>query len=85
MRARALIAMMLLGLGGLVPADAAINSDTTPRITGLRRLSESEYRNSIADIFGRDIEVQGRFRARSPGRRSLGGQQCDSVRHPGGI
>ena len=66
MRARALIATVLLGLGGLMQADAAVSSDSTPRITGLRRLSESEYRNSIADIFGRDIEVQGRF---EPDRR----------------
>jgi hypothetical protein len=28
---------------------------------GLRRLSEQEYRNSIADIFGKDIAVQGMF------------------------
>ena len=32
----------------------------------MRRLSESEYRNSIADIFGAGIEVQGRF---EPDRR----------------
>jgi Protein of unknown function (DUF1592)/Protein of unknown function (DUF1588)/Protein of unknown function (DUF1595)/Protein of unknown function (DUF1587)/Protein of unknown function (DUF1585) len=31
------------------------------RISAMRRLSESEYRNSIADIFGSEIEVQGRF------------------------
>jgi len=37
-----------------------------PRLSGMRRLSESEYRNSIADIFGADIEVQGRF---EPDRR----------------
>src|SRR6185503_18215046 len=30
-------------------------------IVGLRRLSEQEYRNSIADIFGKDIAVQGMF------------------------
>ena len=33
---------------------------------GLRLLTESEYRNSIRDIFGSDILVQGRFDA---GRR----------------
>jgi len=30
-------------------------------VVGLRRLSEREYRNSIADIFGKDIVVQGMF------------------------
>src|SRR3974390_2577079 len=30
-------------------------------VVGLRRLSEQEYRNSIADIFGKDIAVQGMF------------------------
>ncbi|MGZ5927328.1 MAG: DUF1592 domain-containing protein [Rhizomicrobium sp.] len=36
---------------------------------GLRLLTESEYRNSIRDIFGADILVQGRF---DPGRRTGG-------------
>src|SRR3954464_7193512 len=31
------------------------------QVVGLRRLSEQEYRNSIADIFGKDIAVQGMF------------------------
>jgi hypothetical protein len=31
------------------------------QVVGLRRLSEREYRNSIADIFGKDIAVQGMF------------------------
>ncbi len=39
------------------------------QVVGLRRLNESEYRNSIADIFGKDIAVQGTF---EPGIR-IGG------------
>ena len=68
MRARALIATMFIGigLGGIAQAHAAVTADLMPHVAGLRRLSESEYRNSIADIFGRDIEVQGRF---EPDRR----------------
>ena len=31
------------------------------QVVRLRRLSEQEYRNSIADIFGKDIAVQGMF------------------------
>ncbi|MEY4966583.1 MAG: hypothetical protein RL274_2166 [Pseudomonadota bacterium] len=39
------------------------------QVVGLRRLNESEYRHSIADIFGKDIAVQGTF---EPGIR-IGG------------
>jgi len=38
-------------------------------VTSLRMLTESEYRHSIADIFGSDIEIHGRF---EPGHR-IGG------------
>jgi hypothetical protein len=31
------------------------------RIIGLRRLTEAQYRHAIADIFGEDIKVSGRF------------------------
>jgi hypothetical protein len=48
---------------------AAEAASPAPRLAGMRRLSESEYRNSIADIFGADIQVQGRF---EPDRR-IGG------------
>ena len=39
------------------------------QVVGLRRLTEQEYRNSVADIFGKDIAVQGMF---EPGVR-MGG------------
>lgn len=43
-------------------AVAAPQADVaTPRIVGLRRLTEAQYRNSIADIFGPEISVAGRF------------------------
>jgi hypothetical protein len=65
---------ILVSLLILSTATAAMAAETVPgaapstaaRISGMRRLSESEYRNSIADIFGSDIEVQGRF---EPDRR----------------
>jgi hypothetical protein len=31
------------------------------RVVGMRRLTEAQYRNAIADIFGADIQVGGRF------------------------
>jgi hypothetical protein len=43
-------------------------------VAGLRRLTETEYRNSIADIFGSGIDVQGRF---EPERR-VGGLLASS-------
>src|ERR1043166_2417064 len=39
----------------------AVWAATSESVAGLRRLSEQEYRNSIADIFGKDIAVQGMF------------------------
>ena len=50
-------------------AAAAADVAPAPRLAGMRRLTESEYRNSIADIFGSAITVQGRF---EPDRR-IGG------------
>src|SRR3954454_18200073 len=38
-------------------------------VASLRRLTEQEYRNSIADIFGKEIEVRGSF---EPTKRSNG-------------
>jgi hypothetical protein len=32
-----------------------------PQVVGMRRLTEAQYRNTIADIFGNDIRVAGRF------------------------
>jgi hypothetical protein len=61
----AIAAFMVCATSGSVPAWAASGS----KVVGLRRLSEQEYRNSIADIFGKDIVVQGMF---EPGVR-MGG------------
>src|SRR5450432_1049107 len=47
---------------GAVPAMAAARSE----VVSLRRLTQGEYRNSIADIFGSEIEVRGVF---EPDRR----------------
>ena len=57
---------LMAGTAAGLAADVAPTVSIGARLTGMRRLSESEYRNSIADIFGTDIEVQGRF---EPDRR----------------
>jgi hypothetical protein len=49
----------------VVAAPAADNS----YVASLRRLTEQEYRNSIADIFGKEIEVRGTF---EPTKRTSG-------------
>jgi len=52
-------------LASALPAQAAGGAE----VVSMRRLTEQEYRNSIADIFGKDIVVQGVF---EPGKR-IGG------------
>ncbi len=43
------------------PAGLAAAAAPSGRVVGMRRLTESQYRQTIADIFGRDIKVAGRF------------------------
>ena len=65
MRKRFLFAIatsLLLAFMDGAPAIAAGGG----QVVGLRRLTEQEYRNSIADIFGKGIVVQGVF---EPGKR----------------
>ncbi|MBV9551071.1 MAG: DUF1592 domain-containing protein [Alphaproteobacteria bacterium] len=62
-----LLALFLFVAG--TAAALAAEAVPAPRLAGMRRLTETEYRNSIADIFGAGIEVQGRF---EPDRR-IGG------------
>lgn len=49
--------MVLFGGAAVLAAPPAENS----YVASLRRLTEQEYRNSIADIFGKEIEVRGSF------------------------
>lgn len=72
---KAFLALAFLAASGMgaMAADLAPAS-TAPRLAGMRRLSESEYRNSVADIFGSDIQVAGRF---EPDRR-VGGLLASS-------
>src|SRR4051812_44673920 len=66
MRHRAWTAILLGGLC-LATAQSAVSAAVQePYLAGLRRLTESQYRNSIAEVFGPDILVQGRF---EPDRR----------------
>ncbi|MEO8129804.1 MAG: DUF1592 domain-containing protein, partial [Bryobacteraceae bacterium] len=51
---------LMLAFCGRALAVAAPPADQS-RAVSLRRLTEQEYRNSIADIFGKEIEVRGSF------------------------
>ena len=68
------IALALVGFGGLAAGLGVIQLSGSAkaeiampaaapefRIVAMRRLTEAQYRNSIADIFGADIRVAGRF------------------------
>src|SRR3977135_4390885 len=57
--------LVILGGAGAVRAPPPDHS----YVVSLRRLTEQEYRNSIADIFGKEIEVRGSF---EPAIRSNG-------------
>lgn len=57
-------------VAGSLPVMAA-----TSEVVSLRRLTQDEYRNSIADIFGSAIEIRGTF---EPTRR-MGGLQATST------
>src|ERR1700722_11772753 len=54
-----LLAIWVLAIFGGTLALAAPPADSY--VVSLRRLTEQEYRNSIADIFGKEIEVRGSF------------------------
>ncbi len=61
-------------LTGLCLAATGALAAEPSHLAGLRRLTESQYRNSIADIFGPGIVVQGKF---EPDRR-IGGLLASS-------
>src|SRR5881275_1316212 len=59
-RAQAVLCLILAIPGGAVAAAAAAPTDHS-YVVSMRRLTEQEYRNSIADVFGKEIEVRGSF------------------------
>ena len=55
-------AAFALNAGQSAPVSAQANSaPSSLRIVAMRRITEAQYRNTIADIFGPDIRVAGRF------------------------
>ena len=60
MRAKSILTTSVL-LACLASCTGAAWAAGSSSVVGMRRLSEQEYRNSIADVFGKDIVVQGMF------------------------
>jgi len=60
-RHRASVLAFLTGLSLVTTIQTSLAAAPGPYLAGLRRLTESQYRNSISDIFGPDILVQGKF------------------------
>src|ERR1044072_7852946 len=51
----------LLSLTVLSALVGMAEAATSSQVVSMRRLTQAEYRNSIADIFGKEIEVRGSF------------------------
>jgi len=66
------LTMALFGSAAVLAAPPAEKS----YVASLRRLTEQEYRNSIADIFGQEIEVRGSF---EPTKRTGGLEAASTV------
>src|ERR1700710_1785746 len=69
------LAVSLLTVTVLAATPCFAASLPSTQVASLRRLTQAEYRNSVADIFGPEIEVRGVF---EPTRR-VGGLQAAST------
>src|ERR1700740_89360 len=54
-------AVSLLSVTVLASVVAISAPQAAGQVASLRRLTQEEYRNSVADIFGKEIEVRGAF------------------------
>ena len=55
---------LVLGMGSAVAISSALAAGPSPdaqEVVSFRRLSQDQYRQSIADIFGTDIKISGRL------------------------
>ena len=60
MRTRVILVIAAFVACGTWIGAAALEASGS-QVVGMRRLTENEYRNSIADILGKDIQVLGTF------------------------
>lgn len=57
----ALLSLMVLASGAMATGIASAQTAPSSQVVSMRRLTQAEYQNSIADVFGKDIEVRGSF------------------------
>src|SRR6476659_936087 len=55
------VSLLSLTILASVACVASAEAAASSQVVSLRRLTQEEYRNSIADIFGKEIEVRGAF------------------------
>src|SRR5690242_7323134 len=68
------------------PPPATVWSGQLDQVVAMRRMSEAQYRNAIADIFGPDIQVAGRFEPiMRPVHDMLATGAMDSAVSPAGL
>ena len=88
-RAAPLLALAVAAISVGLRADAdpvAAGVGTGNPIVAMRRLTEAQYRNSVADIFGSDIRVAGRFEPIvRPGHELIASGASDSSISPSGL
>ena len=56
-----LLSLTVLASGAMAAGIASAQAAPSSQVVSMRRLTQAEYRNSIADIFGKEIEVRGSF------------------------
>ncbi|MCC8935891.1 DUF1592 domain-containing protein [Bradyrhizobium sp. Arg68] len=57
----ALLSLTVLVSAAMATGTASAQTAPSSQVVSMRRLTQAEYLNSIADIFGTEIEVRGRF------------------------
>src|SRR4051812_43518801 len=79
----------LLAFTGIAASLALASCSKTSepgQVTGMRRLTEAQYRNTVADIFGPDIVVAGRFEpVLRPAHALISSGASDAALSPTGI
>ena len=76
-------AVSLLSVTVLASVVGISAAQAAGQVASLRRLTQEEYRNSVADIFGKEIEVHGMFEPHDPDSGLEATSTVDPVRDPG--
>ena len=66
------LGLLALVIGALSACGPAVEPSAVGGPLAMRRLTGDQYRRAIADVFGADIKVAGRFEPAQRGRRAGG-------------